>query len=1840
MKQKLLIMLAAMLLMPMGIFSQTYQELWKQVEQAQEKDLPQTAMKHLQQIEAKAQKAGDYGELLKATLLTSRLQAEVAPDSLQPAVKRLEVEAESTKNVALKAVYCTVLAKVYEDNGRWLGDDATDKAQGYRQQALAHPDELAKVKTDPYEPFVINGKDSRNYYNDDLLNVIGRELGAWRWMHDYYSQAGNRRAACLTGKEASDDIASMDSLIAIFGDLPEACELAIKRLNLMEDQGAQYSVAQRIGFLRESLTKWGSSWQRANWLRNMEREMTRPMFHAKIPEHIGIPQHEQTIKLFSLRNIQSLTMSVYETTLKGDTELNPNVEKDYKKIKSHMTLRNDLTRTLQFTGHPDYETFEDSIELAGLQPGVYLIEFTSPQTETARELYFVSRVRVMSQPMPEKQMRYVVVDAATGQPLAQSTLRLSYRAGWKKPAKTEELTCNQQGEVICTFDDRTPSELFAYTKTDNYNPTTNAYGRYTYYGREYRAEHTNVFTDRSIYRPGQTVHVTAIVWKEQSALDNVAVEGRCVNFELRDANYKVVAEKQLTTDRYGKCATEFTLPQGLLNGRFTVRANSQTTSINVEEYKRPTFQVEFPEYKEAYQAGDTVRAQGKAMSYAGVPIQDAKVKYTVKRRVAYWWMSYSWYWQTGYFGRGLQEEVVNEGEATTADDGTFLTDVPLVLPDDVKNTRMYYHFVVEADVTDVAGETHHGSLTLPLGTKPTALTCDLPQKVRSDQLPEVTFSRYNAAGKTIEGTVKYRLDGGKWKECPANCPLSIVNSQLKSGDHRLEAVCEQDSIDMTFVVFGLDDTKPASKTHDWFYVSDSQFPNDGKPVTVQVGSSDPDLHIVYAIYAGDKVIESGAVKKNAELINRKFVYKEEYGNGLLITYAWVKDGQCYKHQQTIHRPMPDKRLRLTWETFRDRLTPGQQEEWSLRIVNPDGTSADASLMAVLYDMSLDQIKPHQWSFAPTNYLPQPSTSWQFRGANQLSWYASQRYQSPLRVNSFSFSHFDDSVFPQYMAYLRPMMVGSSRGRMMMKANAAAPMEDGVLYETAVPMAEAKAYDVVGNVEASQEEAVVSDDASEEPQQEENVQMRENLDETAFCYPQLTTDEQGLVVMKFTLPECLTTWRFMGVANTADMLYGSIGGEAIAKKDVMIQPNVPRFVRLGDEAQISARIFNTGEHVASGKAKLQLLDAETEKVVFTQEQPFSVEAGKTGAVTFKVDAGQSGLSGTSLLICKVMAMGEGFSDGEQHYLPVLPDREYVTKTVPFTQHEPGVKTIDLTKLFPTGTTQQKLTIEYTNNPAWLMVQSLPVLGQPWEHSAIDQAASYYSNLLAKSLLAQSPQVKKTFDLWKQESLTSDLTSLNSQLEKNQELKDLLLAETPWVRAADRENEQKQRLADFFDENGIANRLETAVAKLKKLQNPDGSFSWYPGMQGSTYITVAVEEMLVRLNVMVGEENDTKQMQDKAFKYIGKEMVDLVKELKKQEKKGYKPTFPSFTALRWLYLCALDGRELANDVKAANDYLIALLKKDIKRQTIYEKALTAIVLSKHGEVKRAAEYVQSLKEYTVFTEEMGRYYDTPRAGYSWYDYKIPTEVAAIEAIQLVSPKDEQTVDEMRRWLLQEKRTQMWDTPINSVNAIYAFLNDQNSLNTQGAPSVLAIDGTPVETPKATAGLGYVKTAIQEPKGQTFTATKTSEGTSWGAVYAQFFQKTSEVEQLQSGISVKREVLSGAKPLATGELKVGDRIKIRITIECSRDLDFVQVVDRRAACMEPLKQLSGYQNGAYVSPKDYATNYYYFGLSKGKHVIETEYYIDRAGTYESGTCTVQCAYAPEFRGTAPSVVFKVKE
>ena len=1825
MMKKIFISLIVMI-MPMMLFGQSYASLWKKVEQAQDKDLPQTEYELLQKIVAKAEKGRDYGQLLKASLLSAQAMASVASDSLRPAMEEMKRKCEATNDEVLRTVWQTVLYRVCSRNYS-LGMQVerpklTEELCG----------KLAKVKDKTYAPFVIHGADA-SIFDNDLLHVIGYELDyEYDTLYDYYKKVGNRRAACIVAAQARRYASKedLDALIREYEDLPEVGELVMVRYH----QIAYNAKDEKYDYIREALDKWGRSWPRLAELRNEQGEMTNPQFRLSYDLQVSLPMQSQKVRLTDIRNVKSVTMTVYKVNARGDFDESPSYKKGYEKIKPLLAgVVSEQKR--EYTGHQPYELFEDDMTLEGLPVGVYMVEFRSnPSTEIIRHLYHVTDIYTIAEDQPANEgVRYVVVSATTGQPIAGAHLRIKDYLTYAYFEESEGVT-DAKGEYM--FKPRESSrrqEVFAWTDQDDACPPLRNGNHFSFYQNKPLENRTCIYTDRAIYRPGQKVFASALLYQVTNGKDQQVREGKSVRFQLRDANYKVVAEQSATTDAYGTCSAEFTLPSSGLTGRFSINANGETHYFRVEEYKRPTFHVDFPEVKQAYEAGDTLTVQATAQSFAGVPVQGAKVLYKVVRRRAYWWWSYSRYWDTAVIGHTSDGDEVFAGETVTDSDGHFDVTMPLTMPE--TSYPMFYNFVVTADVTDSAGETRTGQFSLPLGNRKQALSVDLAEKVLIDDQPTATFHLLNAAGKDLDANVKYRIDGGDWLTAKTNCPLSIIHYQLKSGKHSLEAVCEGDTIERSFVVFSLDDERPATKTDDWFWQSATQFTNDGKPVTVQVGSSDADVHIVYSVFAGNKVIKRGAVDGSDKLLNLKLTYEEEYGNGLLLTFAWVKNGKCHTHSAQIMRPLPDKKLRLEWSTFRDRLTPGQQEEWTLSVKDCDGNPVDAQMMATLYDQSLDQLTKHQWSLKPYLYLPLPSSNWIFPNRSRLSDSANRPWSSET-VKDLVFSSFDDSVYPSYYGY---RFRRSTRGAVLEDgavAGMAAP--ERMVMKSASRMIE-DADEMVANVAAEEAETKTTEEV--ESTEQEQVQMRENLNETAFFYPQLTTDAQGRVAIKFTLPESLTTWRFMGLAHTKDLYYGMLEGETVAQKDVMIQPNVPRFVREGDEATISARLFNTSQKDLTGKAVLKLINPETDAVVAELSQTVKMKAGDTTPVTFTLSPLTSDLS---LLICQVSVSGKGFSDGEQHYLPVLPAKERVTVTLPITQHHAGKETIDLSKLIPADGTNGKLTFEYTNNPAWLMIQALPVVGNPSDDNAISQVASFYANALGRLILSRNPQAKTAFELWKQED---NQTSLTSQLEKNQELKDILINETPWVMDADRETEQKHRLGDFFDENLMNSRLKSAVEKLNKLQLSDGAWTWWPGMPSSFYITVAVSEMLVRLNAMAGAQKEIAQMLSNAFSFMGNEIVEEVREMKEHEKKGHTVSFPSFKALQWLYLATLDGRELPEDVQAANDYLLKLLKKEIKSQSIYEKALTAVILSK-PDPKRAAEYAQSLKEYTVFREDMGRYYDTHRAGYSWYDYKIPTQTVAIEALQLLKPDDRQTIEEMQRWLLQEKRTQAWDTPINSVNAVYAFLGgyegQDDRLRLDAAQADIQVDGKALELPKATAAIGYVKTPVATD-GRTLTIDKPTEGTSWGAVYAQFVQSTHHIAASASGITVKREYLpvdaadnSQFSPL-NSKFKVGDRIRVRITITADRDYDFVQVLDKRAACLEPVRQLSGWHSGSYCTPKDYSTNFYFDCLSKGTHTIENEYYIDRAGRYETGTCVVECAYAPEFRGIAPSETLNIE-
>ena len=1786
MKKFLIITIA--LIMPMFMFGQSYSALWKQVSEAEKKDLPKTQYEVLQKIVNKADKEHQYGQLLKAELMAIQVMAEIAPDSLKPDMDRMMARYQRTTDEVQRLVYQTVLWQISEQNEELKLD--VKKPQLTAEQCQL----LAKTKDSSMKPFVVLGADA-SLFGNDMLSVIGAELEDYELLRDYYNKVGNQKAVSL-----------LDAKLAVdkYHKLPY-----------------NTPAVDKIAYINNAIQKWGQ-WQIINNLRNAKNDLTSPELHVTVPLQLVRPMQDQTIELRSIRNIASVTLTVYPVNCQGDTDLSPNDKEDWTEIRK-LLGKPLMSETKQLAVHKNYEVFTDSIQLKGLPVGMYLVEISNPSTRVVRMLYHVSDVFTMAEAQPNDRIRYVVVNATTGQPITGAHLRIKEYPN--RSLKIHEVVTNADGEYFYDAREMLRNHVvFAYTDSDKAGMVLTGAGRYECYEADRTVNQTVIFTDRSIYRPGQTVHASALVYQVTNGINQTVRAHLPLKFVLRDANHKVVAEKQTESDAYGVGAVDFTLPAKGLTGLFTVQVENNSQTIRVEEYKRPTFHVDFADYKEAYKAGDTLDVKGTALSYAGVPVQEAKVAYKVMRRAALWWWSYSRYYDEGILGYSNNGEEIFAGEATTDGDGNFTVKMPLTMPE-TKYT-MFYNFVVEADVTDVAGETHHGQLSLPLGNRQTALSIDLNEKVLVEDNPTATFHLRNAAGKDIDAEVRYRIDNGEWMTVKTNQQIAL--GKLPSGKHRVEATYEDQTIERTFVVFSLDDQRPVVETNDWFYQSATQFANDGTPITIQVGSSAQNVHIVYSIFAGKKLIEQGSVDKNNQLINRKLTYKDEYGNGLLLTFAWVKNGKCYTHSAQIQRPMPDKKLTLEWATFRDRLTPGQKEEWTLTIKDAEGNPVDANMMATLYDQSLNQLVKHQWAFRPYIWLPLPNTQWRFRTIYNFNRYTAAQ-QKWLVYNEIRFSHFDHEVYPDGDV----VVIGYTGSRM--KGIRTRALNDGVVYKLAAPaMAanESKVYDVVETesmeftAPVPKYDAETIGEAGKDEQSVENVQVRENLNETAFFYPQLATNAQGRVAIKFTLPESLTTWQMLGFAHTRDLHYGNIEAEAVAKKDVMIRPNVPRFIREGDKATISARIFS--EKLTKGKATLQLVNAETNAIVYEKSQSVSLTAGSTTPVEFEISS-QFSLLNSNLLICKMSVVGKGFSDGEQHYLPVLPATERITVSMPITQHQPGTAMIDLSKLVPADAKDAKLTLEYTNNPVWLMVQALPSVGSPRDDNAISLAASFYANGLGRYIINQNPQIKNVFAQWQQEEVNSNNLSLNSQLAKNEDLKNLVLAETPWVMDADNETEQKHRLVDFFDENLMNDRLSTSIEKLQKLQNAEGAWTWYPGMPGSFYITVAVSEMLVRLNALTEQQSATRDMLNSAFGFMGREVIDMVKELKKAEKKG-EVYFPSYKALQWLYLVTLDGRTLPANVQQANNYLVELLKKDIKRQSIYDKALSAVIFAK-VDAKRAQEYAQSLKEYTVYREDLGRYYDTPRAGYSWFDYKIPTQTIAIEALQQLTPNDVQTIDEMQRWLLQQKRTQAWDTPINSVNAVYAFLKGQECRLTQSSKMpAINLDVRTVDIPKATAAIGYVKTQL--PQGKRLTIRKTTDGTSWGAVYAQYFQSAKQVENSGSGLTIKREILQSG-------LKVGDRVKVRITITADRNYDFVQVVDKRAACMEPVKPLSGYHAGAYITPRDNATCYFYDMMSKGTHVIETEYYIDRAGTYETGTSTVECAYAPEFRAVTKSETLEIK-
>ena len=1877
--------LSLIVLLVMSVFApmqaQTYDNLWKELEVLERKDLPKSVISEAMKIYDKAKAEQNVPQMMKAYLTAMQYRSLLTPDSLKVDMNGLEQWASQTGSMEDKAILYSIL-------GEMTMPADVKKGLGYLQASLKDKDRLLLIPVEKLRPMVRVGEASKRYFRDNLYNLLARRaiqiMQQYRWqaaakanqtnslpadmtdmdqfvtyqfvpvsdcdltaavMQTYqsllkaYDTETEREGWLLTGIDAlnylyrnfsgnfSNDVCQQE-LRKWIHTYPAVKTVPEAYLALAQFLQYQNNQVERLRIVREGIAGY-PRYEGINQLKNIEKEILNASLSLEIAT--AYPGEQQSVKV-NYKNLTGITLQLYKVNLPVTSAVLQNRTTHFESKYAR------LQREEHFSLKPttDYLNVDTTLTIQAPQAGIYFLKAVPDGKKGVSDgtLMNVTALKTIYRPLPDGTLELVVVDAVSGQPVSEAEVTIyTEKGGGYSPQQTYQ--ADKQGTLKLDFLNSNKYWYNAHTAADNAMPILNLWKNDYYYKESKRKEVLQLFTDRSIYRPGQTVYVSGLAYEMEKDSTRVLADKK-YTVSLYDANNNETGKVEVRTNGFGSFSGQFVLPSPCLTGYFSLRAADTSVSFKVEEYKRPTFDVTFEPVKVEYQVGDSIEVVGMAKTFAGAPVQNARVHYNISR-------SYAWVWR--FMGRGSARW---EGEAMTDADGKFSVPVHFEIDSDRRESPLwYYTYNIQADVTDGAGETQQANLSLPLGSTSMVLNMDnLPDNLVKEKKLEIKLTAMNLSGEPVDTPVTYQVvemeeqkdgqekEGRKVLTGTVEANKSFVPEAiyaLPSGNYRLKLSAKDTqgrecTASKNFLLFSLNDKRPPFVITDWFYQDGLEF-DAASPATVYIGSSEKNVYLLYDVFAGNKRLESKRIELSDSVVSFRFPYKKEYGDGILVSMAFVKDGRLYSHNARIMKPAPEKKLQLKWTTFRDKLRPGQQEEWKLTVLYPDGSPAEAEMLATMYDASLDKIySAHKLDFGVDFHYVVPLTYWNtsyMRNAYLYVDFPLKRLRAvPLEYSELIIPSTGrmEAMVVGYGGSPRATLAGALKIRGRSAANAVMNQEavtDMVLQEEMV--------------ETSAQEKVEMG-SSEELAETGDIQIRENFAETAFFYPQLRTNEKGEVSISFVLPESLTRWKFMGLAHTRNVDYGKIEATATASKEFMLQPNMPRFVRVGDKANIAASLMNLSDKGVKGTVRMELFNPETEKVFYSQKQKFDVKGGETGHVNFTFEVGDK----YAVMACRMVADGDTFSDGEQRYIPVLTDKQWVTETVPLNVNGEGAHIFSLENLFNKHSktaSEQRLTVEFTAHPAWYAVQALPVVANPQNEDALSWATAYYAHSLAACIVKENPRIKQIFDSWKAQSGTKE--TFMSNLQKNQELKNILLAETPWLTEATNEAEQKQRIATLFDLNTMNSQLAVSVEKLGELQNADGAWSWYKGMQGSRYVTTQVMEMLVRLNALTHQDADSRMqpMIQKGFEYLGKQAAEEYKSMKEAEKKGAVGLRPSEQVLRYLYICALDGKAPVDE--KVNRYFIDKLSGEGKELTIYGKALGAIILQQAGKVAEAKLFMQSLMEYSVVTDEMGRYFDTPKARYSWFSYKIPTEVAAMEAIQRIT-KDTKAIDEMKRWLLKQKQTQTWETPIATADAVYALMATGASdllANTGGVEITL---GKEVIRTPADNAIGYIKKTVS---GDVMNIKKVSvdkEGTGmgWGAVYAQYLESMDQIGEQGNGLSVSRQLYKGDEALnESAPLKVGDKITVRLTVKADRDMDFVQIKDDRAACMEPLQAVSGFRwsngLGYYQATKDASTQFFIDQMRKGTYVIEYQVYVNRTGEYQTGIATVQSAYAPEFGG-----------
>lgn len=1468
-----------------------------------------------------------------------------------------------------------------------------------------------------------------------------------------------------------------------------------------------------------------------------------------------------------------------------------------------------------------------------------------------------------------------------------------------------------------------------------YNSRYGNFSRYKYDRKRTTRIRTFFFLDRKIYRPGQTVYFKGLVLDTDGEKHSIKPNYK-TTVTLYDVNGQKSGKVEVTTNEFGTFNGALIAPNKGLNGTMRIRENHGSASFAVEDYKRPKFEVKFKPVKGSFKVDEMVAVTGKAKAYSGANIDGATVKYRVVRKARF----PRWYYYYYGYNPSSPEMQITKGTTTTNAQGEFAVKFKAIPDLSVgKETEPTFYYWVYADVTDMNGETHSTSTSASVGYRSLKIGINVSREINRQKKANWKISTQNLNGQfqAANGSItihrlkhpvrvlrkrywgqpdkfihsaeewqkwfpqdlyKNETNVYKWPKAKQvlqadfatqekdkqSQTLSIVDiKSWPQGQYLLEMKAKDKDGNEVKAVRYFSVYDPQAKTIPGnqvvFFKKQKGTVEPGEKAQLILGTAAKNVQVLYEIEHDNKIIEKRWLKLNKSQKLIDILAKETYRGNFGVHLTFVKHNRWYHKDETIYVPRTNKKLDISFETFRNKLKPGEKEEWRIKIKGKNGDKIAAEMVASLYDASLDVFRANAFYFNIYNSY-YANMSWNSNGgfANTRfnlyspNWNSSTGYVKPKRYDYLNWFGYYYGRRRYYDRFAKKDKSSAGLPPAVRSRSETVVVNDMVVSE------ETKATVHAAKKESSVQMKKLEKTAKKVVQQAtggnegglENVKARTNFNETAFFYPDLQTNDKGEIIVKFTVPEALTKWKMLGFAHTKDLKYGFTGNELVTQKDLMVVPNAPRFFRESDEMTLMSKISNVSEKDLTGSAQLFLFDAITNKPID------QLLGNKVAKLNFSAKAGQSTVVkwqlkipvGVQAITYRVVAKAGKFADGEEMTLPVLTNRMLVTETMPLPIRSNQTKTFELKKLMASGKSKtlknHKYTLEFTSNPAWYAIQALPYLME-FPHECAEQTFSrFYANSIASHVANSSPKIKKVFDTWK--NIQPD--ALLSNLEKNQELKSLILSETPWVMNAKSESERKRRLGVLFDINRMANELDKALNKLIRKQK-GGAWSWFDGGYPDRYITQHIATGMGHLDHLgvkkVRDDRRTWKMTTSAIGFLDRKIYKDHEDLKRLARQGLiklSDDHLGYMQMQYLYMRSFfKDVKLPKDYQKAFDYYFGQAKKYWTRKSLYMQGMLALGLFRYDEKQVPQAIIKSLRERSLNNEEMGMYWKQT-GGYYWYQAPIETQALMVEVFDEIA-KDQKAVDDLRTFLLKSKQTQDWKTTRATTEACYALLlrgsewlsSEKQVEITVGSQKVNPFDESgPV---KVEAGTGYFKKSwnaenITADMGKV-TVAKKDKGVAWGAVYWQYFEQLDKITTAKTPLALKKQLflqkMSDAgpviQPIKEGmKVKVGDLIKVRIELRVDRLMEYVHMKDMRAAGLEPVNTISRYKwqdgLGYYESTRDAATHFFFGALPKGVYVFEYALRVSHAGDFSNGITTIQCMYAPEFASHSEGVRVKFSE